>query len=750
MMRKQIFRCTICNNPYFDYEKGNCNQCKNVIELSNDSSNKRKSSPSIIYGVDNEEKFGSSNKKKTCIIDLVDDNSKDNDIDKNNFSSSDTAYIVSTRDNANSIIADEYENNDDLDFYYDMNNDNDNDDENDNENNNIADNKDDDDGDHCFICNLNLNFLNNDDKDSHMIECLDLYEVSQSNKVTTANNDNNDGNDDIDLRGPTFFCVICDLNLSSKGLVFRCMHLKKCAKTNNISTKELLQMISPNYDEFAPDEDDDNDKDDNHIEIDNNIHDNSLNDEKDDENCNNHNINEKSPLKNAFTLLMTSAKGDGFIKPDKITKAAGNTTAQNNTKNKYSRWNNWNNKQSTDNVYAPKYKQIKFGHMQTPIIVDGFQYGNRALSDTYFLTHFHSDHYQGLDRHFNHGTIYCSPTTASLVRLRLKVQSTCIIPLDLNKVHIIVAGGVSIKVTFLDANHCPGAVIILFEISGYKIIHTGDFRWTNKMLSSAALSDLARSPTNPKNLVVYLDTTYCDQKYNFPPQEQTILSVLDCVQNEIENDEADKTSDKKTLFVFGTYSIGKERVFMSVAANLNMKVYVEPSRYKAMMCFSDWSTQEKAILTTNPNSTNIWVVPMNKINFNSLTKLKFKRGQQCKRVVAFQPTGWTFTQSSNPEPTLHSKTSNESCNNAKVVNSDSLLVLRSNPRDNNIIYSVPYSEHSAFGELIDFIRIFKPHKIIPTVKTSVENVQLQLDLLSKYSNLQHKLIGMKAVNKSEF
>jgi DNA cross-link repair 1A protein len=271
------------------------------------------------------------------------------------------------------------------------------------------------------------------------------------------------------------------------------------------------------------------------------------------------------------------------------------------------------------------------------------------------------------------------------------------------------------------------------------------------MLSSAALSDLARSPTNPKNLVVYLDTTYCDPQYNFPPQEQTILSVLDCVQNEIENDEADiktKTSDKKTLFVFGAYGIGKERVFMSVAANLNMKVYVEPSRYKAMMCFSDWSTQEKAILTTNPNITNIWVVPMNKINFNSLTKLKFKRGQQCKRVVAFQPTGWTFTQSSNPEPTLHSKTSNESCNSVKVVNS--LLVLRSNPRDNNIIYSVPYSEHSSFGELIDFIRIFKPHKIIPTVKTSVENVQLQLDLLSKYSNLQHKLIGMKAVNKSEF
>jgi phosphoribosyl 1,2-cyclic phosphodiesterase len=43
--------------------------------------------------------------------------------------------------------------------------------------------------------------------------------------------------------------------------------------------------------------------------------------------------------------------------------------------------------------------------MTLPIIVDGFQYASPGLSDTYFLTHFHSDHYQGLDKDFSCGGV---------------------------------------------------------------------------------------------------------------------------------------------------------------------------------------------------------------------------------------------------------------------------------------------------------------------------------------------------------
>jgi DNA cross-link repair 1A protein len=49
------------------------------------------------------------------------------------------------------------------------------------------------------------------------------------------------------------------------------------------------------------------------------------------------------------------------------------------------------------------YLTNQVGNMQKPIVVDGFQYASAGLSDCYFLTHFHSDHYIGLDKDFDCG-----------------------------------------------------------------------------------------------------------------------------------------------------------------------------------------------------------------------------------------------------------------------------------------------------------------------------------------------------------
>lgn len=71
------------------------------------------------------------------------------------------------------------------------------------------------------------------------------------------------------------------------------------------------------------------------------------------------------------------------------------------------------------------------------------------------------------------GTIYCSPITARLVQERLKVPAKYLQVVPLHS-SFQVAG---VTVTFVDAHHCPGAVMILFEAPGrLPLLHTGDCR----------------------------------------------------------------------------------------------------------------------------------------------------------------------------------------------------------------------------------------------------------------------------------
>ncbi|KAJ8433613.1 hypothetical protein Cgig2_023552 [Carnegiea gigantea] len=107
----------------------------------------------------------------------------------------------------------------------------------------------------------------------------------------------------------------------------------------------------------------------------------------------------------------------------------------------------------------------------TPFRVDAFQYLRRDCSH-WFLTHFHIDRscflhtdYQGLTRSFTYGKIYCSKVTAKLVNAKIGIPWERLQVMPLNE-KINIAG---VDVTCYDANHCPGAIVILFEPPNGKV-----------------------------------------------------------------------------------------------------------------------------------------------------------------------------------------------------------------------------------------------------------------------------------------
>lgn len=323
-------------------------------------------------------------------------------------------------------------------------------------------------------------------------------------------------------------------------------------------------------------------------------------------------------------------------------------------------------------------------------MVDGFEYATPSLTSNYFLTHFHSDHYGGITRHWDLGIIYCSEPTANLVNQQLGVGRQYLHPLPVGvAVPIKTSSEKTVSVTLHNANHCPGAIMFLFEVGKRNIMHVGDFRWHREQM--AALGEQCRIDD------LFLDTTYCDPKYVLPTQAEAVRAAVETAVSE-----ARKYEKMRLLLVFGAYTIGKERIYLSVAKHLNKKVYVDTRRFRVLRAVLD--DDDLKWITTNPEESMLWVVPLGHVNMKKLhmylTVKVGKKERTFDKVVGFRPTGWSLAKGT---------------------------IISTAARSNLTVHSVPYSEHSSFPELVECVACWRPQRIIPTV--SVSKSQQQVDLL---------------------
>ena len=357
---------------------------------------------------------------------------------------------------------------------------------------------------------------------------------------------------------------------------------------------------------------------------------------------------------------------------------------------------------------CPDYKKIP----GTDFVVDGFYYATPSLTSNYFLTHFHADHYGGLTKSWSAGIIYCSSVTANLVQQQLYVPRQYLHVLPMNQtVTLETRSGRKVKVTLIDANHCPGAVLFLFQVGEQTILHVGDFRWNR----SQHLSPIHNLLQGRRLDQIYLDTTYCDPKYTLPTQQEAIAAAVEYAVAQVA--EA-KRKGQRLLLLFGAYTIGKERIYLAVAKALGMKVYVDSRRYRILQAL-EWPEEQKSLITKNSEETILWVVPLGHISMKRLpsyNSVKIGRVERhFDRVVGFRPTGWSHKGGKSKSK--------------KTSNSDLLTICN---RGTVTSCSVPYSEHSAFPELVDCLACLQPRIIVPTV--SVRKSQAQIDLLLEHLN----------------
>ncbi|KAL0953366.1 hypothetical protein HGRIS_004603 [Hohenbuehelia grisea] len=399
---------------------------------------------------------------------------------------------------------------------------------------------------------------------------------------------------------------------------------------------------------------------------------------------------------------------------------------------------------------APFYKIMQ----GMPIAVDAFRYGTIPHVTAYFLTHAHSDHYTNLSSNWKSGPIYCSEGTANLIIHMLSVDKKWVHPLPMDVPTTIPHTG-GVQVTLIEANHCPGSCLFLFE--GQQTMHAGDSSFKSPFIGTARTfrylhcGDFRASPQHILHPAVagkridhvYLDTTYLDPKYTFPPQPQVISacaelarrlvngegghakSTMETWMNSSPNKAVAKSKSKEgygTLIVVGTYSIGKERIVKAIAHALGTKVYCDNRKAAILRCQSDPDLH--ALLTTNPLEASVHLVPLGVITSDKLKPYVERYKAKFSQAIGFRPTGWTYSQpaGSDPSPSIETILSRSQ---QRVFTYADLRPAR-NSTTGLQLFPVPYSEHSSFFELTCFALSFDWGKMIATVNVGSESSRAKM------------------------
>ena len=132
-----------------------------------------------------------------------------------------------------------------------------------------------------------------------------------------------------------------------------------------------------------------------------------------------------------------------------------------------------------------------------------------------------------------------------------------------------------------------------------------------------------------------------------------------------------------TVIISGTYTIGKERVFLTLAEALGSKIFITKEKERILRCLQ-WPTLQ-SLLTTDPCTARVHVLPMKKLNVNvrvfsyiyllqfHVVVVRFISLQDLSayleslqpvfsHLLAFLPTGWSHSSTRASLSTLRPRT----------------------------------------------------------------------------------------------
>ncbi|KAI8442118.1 hypothetical protein MSG28_005744 [Choristoneura fumiferana] len=171
--------------------------------------------------------------------------------------------------------------------------------------------------------------------------------------------------------------------------------------------------------------------------------------------------------------------------------------------------------------------------------------------------------------------------------------------------------------------------MLIFALSiGKTVLHTGDFR-ANPAMESYPLF------WNTDIHTIYLDTTYCNSRYDFPTQDQSLEMALSLLRQKKMALEKVGKKFSSVLIVCGTYTIGKEKFFLGMARRVGCSVWACPEKDKVLQ-----AVEGRSFSHAPAQSCQLHVVPMRDLSIDKLKSYLESLHGTFTEVVAFKPSGW--------------------------------------------------------------------------------------------------------------
>ncbi|XP_056843345.1 uncharacterized protein LOC108806534 [Raphanus sativus] len=336
-----------------------------------------------------------------------------------------------------------------------------------------------------------------------------------------------------------------------------------------------------------------------------------------------------------------------------------------------------------------------------PFSVDTFTTTKKRIKRHHFLTHAHKDHTVGISHHsavvF---PIYSTSLTISLLLQRHPhLDESFFLRIEIGQTVIVDDPDGCFNVTAFDANHCPGAVMFLFEGSFGNILHTGDCRLTIDCIHNLPEKYLGRQGNAPKCCLdyIFLDCTFGKSPQRFPTKHSAIRQIINCIWNH---------PDASVVYL-ACDMLGQEDILSQVSTTFGSKIYVDKATN--LECFRLLMVIAPEIVSEDPSSRFHIFTGFPRLYERASAKLAEARSKRQSEPLIIRPSAqWYVCDDDDDDDEDGFLSASQAQKQRKVRFSEAV-------KDEFGVWHVCYSMHSSREELESAMKVLSPRWVVSTV-----------------------------------